>query len=70
MIGGAPGLVTRVEAAGSVPDNLECRQREGRLDRCPWSRVEVSVRDLIDRFNAVQGEVNATRMSTFRGFCG
>ena len=30
----------------------------------------VSDRDLIDRFNVVQGEVNATRMSTFRGFCG
>ena len=59
-----------MESAGSIPDDLECRQREGKLDRCPGNCGEVSDRDPIDRFNVVQGEVNATRMSTFRGFCG
>ena len=33
-------------------------------------RMEASGRDAISRSNAVQGEVNITRMSTFRGFCG
>lgn len=59
-----------MEAAGRVSNDSGWRERSDRFERCPGSRVEVSDRDLIDRFNADQGEVNATRMSTFRGFCG